>query len=111
MKRSHLLLPLLIVNLACAGSKNTIHRDGFQLEADAMREAEESLTRRAAFDLNCEAHKLSLVVLAVEDDAGPDVPRSVGVNGCGKRATYVRMFVNGRPLEWGMNSSSEEQSK
>lgn len=59
----------------------------------------EQLARRAAFDLKCERSKLEYVVL---DD------QTVGVVGCGKRATYVEACRTKaiRQCTWIMNNDS-----
>jgi hypothetical protein len=65
--------------------------------AMGCRPTADQLARRAAFDLKCERAKLRYVLL---DD------RTVGVDGCGKRATYVEVCPTGNECTWIMNNGS-----
>lgn len=88
----HLIPSLSLVIGACAA--DAVQRDGFTLRRERTEEMLGSLTRRAAFDLNCPTRRLSLTILAVHNTAGADLPKQVGVVGCEKRATYSREFLH-----------------
>lgn len=53
-----------------------------------------SLQRRASFDFGCPSDQLRLTILAVHDDAGADMPKQVGMQGCERRATYTMEFLS-----------------
>ena len=74
-----------IYEYACKG--HTRARLHVTCEAvDVCSEWTESIEPRAAFDLGCDAAQLKLLVL---DE------RSIGVEGCGRRATYVSLLGGG----------------
>ena len=82
------------------GHFGRIHRDGFVLERAKTEEAFDELRRRAAFDMNCSPDRLNFTVLAVHDDAGPDMPKQIGVRGCGKQATYTKEYIDDFESGW-----------
>lgn len=69
----------------CATGRS-IEMDGFTLEKAKTEELLGKLERRASFD----------TILAVHDDAGADMPKQVGVNGCERWATYTMEFIPNR---------------
>jgi hypothetical protein len=76
--------PWSIYEYACKGHARRVFTT---CEAvDACSEWTESIEPRAAFDLGCDAAQLKLLVL---DE------RSIGVEGCGRRATYVSTLGGG----------------
>lgn len=97
-------LALFPAFVACGGS--SIQRDGFVVEADGWQDTEDELGRRASFDLSCPRNELSLTLLDVHDDAGADMPKQVGVKGCGQRATYTREFVGSLVSGWHLDGST-----
>jgi hypothetical protein len=85
MKRSSLCLclPLLLLPAACATNEPAMREcaPGECAQPKATRSPDEVAVRqRAAFDLRCEDPKLRLVMM----DA-----RTIGAEGCGRRATYT----------------------
>jgi hypothetical protein len=88
----HLLLGFCLILGACAA--DAARRDGFVLKRKKSEEMLDALMRRATFDFNCPADRLSLTILEVHNTAGPDLPKQVGVMGCEKRATYSREFLH-----------------
>jgi len=92
MKMSRFVFFALLLGTGCAG--NSIERDGFVLEKDKTEELLRSLQRRASFDFGCPSDQLRLTILAVHDDAGADMPKQVGVQGCERRATYTMEFLS-----------------
>ncbi|PCC74635.1 hypothetical protein SAMN02745121_08439 [Nannocystis exedens] len=101
------IVGLMFIIVACA--RNAVERDGFVLERDKTEELLNTLLRRATFDFNCPADRLHLRVLAVHDDAGPDMPKQVGVTGCDKQATYSMEFIPVRlgPGLWAPSTTVE----
>ena len=99
MRITKILLCGACLSAGCAQA--SIQRDGFVLERDRTEELLASLSRRAAFDLQCPAQEIRCTVLAVHDDAGPDMPKQVGVVGCNKRATYTMEFISTAVGGWG----------
>lgn len=95
------VLGCLCVLAACAQA--SIQMDGFILEQERTEELLASLRRRASFDLDCPPQELNFTMLAVHDDAGPDMPKQVGVTGCSKRATYTMEYLVSRAsgVGWG----------
>ena len=91
MKKSSLVLFALLLSTGCAA--NTIEQDGFVLEKSKTEELLHDLQRRASFDFGCSSDQLRLTILAVHDDAGADMPKQVGVQGCDRRATYTMEFL------------------
>lgn len=91
MRLTRLILCCAGISAGCAQA--SIQRDGFVLERDRTDELLASLSRRAAFDLQCPAQEIDFTILAVHDDMGPDMPKQVGVVGCNKRATYTMEYI------------------
>jgi hypothetical protein len=60
---------------------------------------QERLVPQAAFDLNCPESQLNLILLG---------PHTAGVNGCGKRATYIDLCRGpyGANCQWIMNNKA-----
>lgn len=87
----------------------SIEMDGFILERDRTEELLASLRRRASFDLGCPPQELKFTILAIHDDAGPDMPKQVGVIGCKKRATYTMEYLVSRAsgVGWGHSYVNE----
>ena len=85
----------LFLGLGCAAGQ-AIEMDGFTLEKAKTEELLGKLERRAAYDLGCPGPELKYTVLAVHDDAGADMPKQVGVNGCDRWATYTMEFFPSR---------------
>lgn len=97
MKIVDFVLCSTLFGAGCAAGR-TIEMDGFILEKDKTNELLGKLQRRAAFDLGCPGPELRYTILAVHDDAGADMPKQVGVNGCERWATYTMEFF---PSRWG----------
>jgi hypothetical protein len=91
MRTSNYVLSIVCLSAACAQA--SIEMDGFVLERNRTEELLGKLRRRASFDLGCPPQELSFTMLAVHDDAGPDMPKQVGVIGCKKRATYTMEYL------------------
>lgn len=81
--------------VGCATGR-TLEMDGFTLEKAKTEELLGKLERRASFDLGCPGPELKYTILAVHDDAGADMPKQVGVNGCERWATYTMEFIPNR---------------
>lgn len=103
MRLSKCIIGSVCISAACA--QPSIQMDGFDLERDRTEELLASLRRRASFDLNCPPQELNFTMLAVHDDAGPDMPKQVGVVGCRKRATYTMEYLVSRSGGWGWGHS------
>jgi len=86
-------LMTVIVNVPLATLLSGCALVGSEAWFGSEREGESALVERAAFDLECESEDLSIICLST--------CKTVGVTGCGKKATYV--FVNRR---WLMNTES-----
>lgn len=97
------------VCLSAACAQASIQMDGFVLERDRTEELLSNLRRRASFDLGCPPQELNFTMLAVHDDAGPDMPKQVGVIGCKKRATYTMEYLVSRTsgVAWGHSYVNE----
>ena len=85
----------------CAG--RNIVRDGKTVSREEFLEADAAVRRRAAFDLDCEEVRVTLL----ETKSGNrsrwhQVPTQMGVAGCGQRAVYVHVRGTG----WVLNSES-----
>jgi hypothetical protein len=81
MKKSGIFLLVVLASPSCANGLETLHA-------------------RAAFDLNCDSSKLHLTELGVS---------TYGVDGCGKRATYVckENLKASYCASWVMNTASD----
>lgn len=66
----------------------------------ALKQARIDLARQAEFDLGCPREDLELRPLS-ETNGDEQLSRSMGVYGCGKRATYLRTHSG-----WILNSST-----
>lgn len=64
------------------------------------RKSEETLRKRASFDMNCNLTKLKLTVL---DTYSSGWYKQVGVEGCGKKGVYIQL----RAGEWILNSTTK----
>lgn len=65
--------------------------DGHTLNPDPWLKDQQTIVQRATFDLNCDANKLEVKVLAVGGvGIFDDWASQVGVSGCEQRAVYVR---------------------
>lgn len=84
-----------LLAVGCATGQS-IEMDGFTLEKAKTEELLGKLERRASFDLGCPGSELKYTILAVHDDAGADMPKQVGVNGCDRWATYTMEFTRSR---------------
>ena len=100
------LAALLLVVAATGGCGASVRSGNFQIYEDDVDEQFPVIKRRAAFDLHCPPRELTLITLAVHEPSGdpPFHPNQVGVEGCGRRAVYVR---RGRleDRDWVLNSS------
>ncbi len=85
----------LFLGVGCAAGQ-AIEMDGFTLEKAKTEELLGKLERRAVYDLGCPGPELKYTILAVHDDAGADMPKQVGVNGCDRWATYTMEFFPSR---------------
>jgi hypothetical protein len=81
----------------------------FTVEAARARAQEriDQLTKRASFDLECPALQLHVTCLSGESDtSGVTLCNTAGVRGCGRKATYVRVF-GVESSRWLMNGGVE----
>ncbi|MCP3061178.1 hypothetical protein LXT21_20565 [Myxococcus sp. K38C18041901] len=98
----HLLAAVLLLGPSCA-SIPTVERDGFLLGAESWGRDEHAARSQAAFTTQCPAEQL--VILVLSSSSGPKVAsdaRSVGVTGCGRQTSWVRLGNN----TWALNSDS-----
>ncbi|MCP3098776.1 hypothetical protein LZ198_07795 [Myxococcus sp. K15C18031901] len=94
------LSAVVLLGPACA-TIPTVERDGFQLGTFAWENDERTIRSQAAFTTNCPAEQLELQVLSVAGDAKlPSDARGVGVTGCGRKTSWVRL-ANG---SWAINT-------
>ncbi len=94
-------MSLLAVSVsACAGASLVVV-DGQSVYDRPWKDVQGSLPGRASFDLDCPKEQLELRLLNVA--AFYKYPTEVGVTGCGKRATYVRVVGTGVIGPWSLN--------
>jgi hypothetical protein len=86
------------LSLLVAGC-STVTVNGFSLMQGQWEEDRMKILQRSAFDLSCPKEQLTLTVL----DAGR-VAHQIGVEGCSKKATYVRAVTG----EFVMNNASTD---
>lgn len=84
MKNLWIVAALGVLAMSCG---RVIVVDGIRVYEDNWRETTEELTPRASFDFDCAPQGLEFSLL---QKAGRH-PSSVGVTGCGRRATYTRV--------------------
>jgi hypothetical protein len=78
---------------ACAGA--SLEVNGFVVEEDAYKEDLNVLGARASVEMGCSRDQLAFELIAVHDDAGPDMPQSFAVTGCDVVAVYSRLSATG----------------
>jgi hypothetical protein len=102
-----LLSASFVLAAGCGGSP--VQVDGYQLWSNSWNADAPMLKSRASFDLSCPRNDVTLKVL--EASYSPHafgrstvgVARTVGAEGCGRRATYVRLSFND---QWVLNGAS-----
>lgn len=95
-----ILVALVSLSLSLSGCAH-VQRDGFTLDKGGWEKSEEAVLARGSFELRCAKTELRLTVLAAESGSG-GYPNTIGVEGCGKQATYIRPRMT---LNWVLNSA------
>ncbi len=92
---------LALLGPACATTFPTVERNGFQLGASTWGSDERAIRSQASFTTSCPSEQLELQVLSVAGNPkSPSDARGVGVTGCGRKTSWVRL-ANGA---WVINS-------
>src|SRR4051812_18352374 len=97
-----LFIPTLLALLVGSGCATFVTVDGYQMYENQWNVAKADVTRRAAFDLTCDAAAVQLSVLKASChglSTSVCKPEQVGVHACGKQAVYVDVGAKG----WIMN--------
>src|SRR5262249_4330496 len=98
MKRAVWVWGLGVCLVGCA----TIEVNGIKADEGQWRKDEAEVRRRASFDLHCPASELQPTLLNTSGSA-PPIPWTIGVQGCGKQATYQVAYGTG----WVMNNAAQ----
>jgi hypothetical protein len=85
-----LILPLIILS-GCA----TVSIKGVSVLEESWTEALDQVRPKAAFEFQCPEAKLHLTILTTKQYLDGVAPTSIGVRGCGKQATWVRLSRKG----------------
>lgn len=96
MKRLALLLPLLVAGCA------TVKVGDYTMQQSSWDQAQTEVKERASFELKCPKEQLKLTLLAAlyPVDTHGNLPKQIGVDGCGHRLVYVVSHSG-----WVLNSS------
>ncbi|HNC95784.1 MAG TPA: hypothetical protein PKY30_06590 [Myxococcota bacterium] len=89
------IVPFLV--LLVAGCAKHLTVDGFDVSERWYEEYSNVVRKRAAYDMGCPEGELKLILLNVSQG----YPATFGVEGCGKKATYLRPYGS---TSWVLNS-------
>lgn len=89
-----------LLTAGCAGNRIVVN--GIEVYESYWNKALSSLEGRAAFEMQCPASSLQFLLLQRKGR----YPSQIAVNGCGKRAMYVRSLLHGALTEWMLSSAS-----
>lgn len=93
----------LVVTTGCAA---TVKIGGIVVVKEAWDRAEMEIRSRASFELRCAPEQLSLRILSTMQFLEGAGPSSIGVSGCDRQATYVRV-VNAHRETWLLEGTSD----
>jgi hypothetical protein len=92
MNNVHKLAALLLVGVSACSSLGQV--DGHRVNLKLWDQAQDSIRNRASFELRCPAEQLDMRLIEVWDSpaiGNNGIPTTVGVEGCGYRAIFVRV--------------------
>ncbi|APR87173.1 hypothetical protein A7982_12522 [Minicystis rosea] len=95
----------VVAALFCSGCATFVTVDGYKVYEGEWNRAKAEISRRAAFDLKCDAGAVQLSVLKASCHGLTTTvcnPEQVGVQGCGRQAVYVNLRTTG----WVMNNAA-----
>jgi hypothetical protein len=94
---------VLVGAMACCAGCATVKSGSFDINQDWAEQDFPKIKRLAAFELGCRDGELTLVTLDALEDVTGTRATQVGVEGCGRRAVYVRRAGG----DWVQSSSSK----
>lgn len=87
--------------LFSSGCWSTLVVNGKQVSQTHWESSKGEVVSQASFATGCPVEQLTLTLLSVEDHT-PPLAEAIGVEGCGKKMVYRRIFGTG----WVANTSS-----